>query len=70
MPVRATSTEAALTDQPAAADTVKGAALAGASELDTVSDVHATGSYRRRVAAHLMQTALDAAIEEARSVGA
>jgi carbon-monoxide dehydrogenase medium subunit len=69
-PVRATSTEAALTGQPAAADTVKGAALAGASELDTVSDVHATGSYRRRVAAHLMETALDAAIEEARGVGA
>ena len=35
-PVRATSTEAALTGQPAAADTVKGAALAGAAELDTV----------------------------------
>jgi carbon-monoxide dehydrogenase medium subunit len=69
-PVRATSTEAALTGQPAAADTVKGAALAGAAELDTVSDVHATGSYRRRVAAHLMETALDAAIEEARGVGA
>jgi len=67
-PVRATSTEAAITGQPAAADTVKGAALAGASELATVDDVHATGSYRRRVAAHLMETALDAAIEEARGV--
>jgi len=70
IPVRATSTEAALTGQRAAADTVKGAALAGASELDTVSDVHATDSYRRRVAAHLMETALDAAIEEARGVRA
>jgi carbon-monoxide dehydrogenase medium subunit len=70
MPVRATSTEAAITGQPAAADTVKGAALAGAAELHTVADVHATASYRTRVAAHLMETALDAAIEEARRVGA
>ena len=69
-PVRAASTEAAITGQPAAADTVKGAALAGAADLHTVDDVHATGSYRRRVAAHLMETALDAAIEEARGVGA
>ena len=72
MPVRAASTEAAIAGQPARAeearDTVKGAALAGASELDTVDDVHATSSYRRRVAAHLMETALDAAIEEARGV--
>jgi carbon-monoxide dehydrogenase medium subunit len=70
MPVRAASTERAISGQPAAADTVKGAALAGATDLQTVDDVHATGSYRRRVAAHLMETALDAAIEEARGVGA
>jgi carbon-monoxide dehydrogenase medium subunit len=74
MPVRASATEAAITGQPAGAemvrDTVKGAALAGASELETVDDVHATGSYRKRVAAHLMETAIDAAIEEARSVRA
>jgi xanthine dehydrogenase small subunit len=70
MPVRAVSTEAAITGQPAAADTVRGAALAGAAELETVADVHATASYRTRVAAHLMETALDAAIEEARGVGA
>jgi aerobic carbon-monoxide dehydrogenase medium subunit len=68
MPVRATTTEAAIVGHPAAADTLKTAALAGASELDTVEDVHATGSYRRRVAAHLMETALGAAIEEARGV--
>src|SRR4051812_40252705 len=68
MPVRAAATEAAIIGQTAAADTLKGAALAGASELDTVEDVHATRSYRRRVAAHLMETALDTAIEEARSV--
>ena len=68
IPVRASATEAAITGQAAAADTVKDAALAGASELETVDDVHATASYRRRVAAHLMETALDAAIEEARGV--
>ena len=69
-PVRATTTEAAITGEPVAADTVKGAALAGAAELDTVADVHATASYRTRVAAHLMEAALHAAIEEARGVGA
>jgi aerobic carbon-monoxide dehydrogenase medium subunit len=69
-PVRAASTEAAITGQPPAADTVKDAAAAGAAELHTVDDVHATRSYRTRVAAHLMETALNAAIEEARGVGA
>ena len=39
---------------------------AGAAALDSVDDVHATAAYRTRVAAHLMETALLAAIEEAR----
>jgi aerobic carbon-monoxide dehydrogenase medium subunit len=67
-PVRAPATEAALTSQPAAADAVEGAAAAGAADLEVVDDVHATGSYRRRVAAHLIERAIDEAIEEARGV--
>ena len=63
-PVRAGATEAALAG--AGADAVADAARAGAAELDTVDDIHATAAYRTRVAAHLMETALTAAIEEAR----
>jgi carbon-monoxide dehydrogenase medium subunit len=36
-----------------------------AAPLDPPDDVHATGSYRRRVAAHLVTRALGAALEEA-----
>jgi len=45
---------------------VADAARAGAAELETIDDIHATAAYRTRVAAHLMQTALGVAIEEAR----
>ncbi len=65
-PVRAAATEAALTGATPDAATVTDAARAGAAELDSVDDVHATAAYRTRVAAHLMDTALTAAIEEAR----
>jgi CO/xanthine dehydrogenase FAD-binding subunit len=34
--------------------------------LEPADDLHATAAYRRRVGAHLMETALGAAIEEAR----
>ena len=40
-----------------------GTVRAGAAEIDSVDDVHATAAYRTRVAAHLMETALTAAIE-------
>ncbi|MFM8303749.1 MAG: FAD binding domain-containing protein [Actinomycetota bacterium] len=67
-PLRAAATEAALLGQTPDDTVLADAARAGAAELDTVDDVHATAAYRSRVAAHLMQTALGAAIEEARSV--
>lgn len=65
-PVRATATEAALTGAVPDGPIVADAARAGAAELDSVDDVHATAAYRTRVAAHLMESALLAAIEEAR----
>ena len=65
-PLRAGATEAALSGSAGAADAVADAARAGAAELETIDDIHATAAYRTRVAAHLMQTALGAAIEEAR----
>jgi carbon-monoxide dehydrogenase medium subunit len=67
-PLRASATEAALGGQPAGAALLADAARAGAAELESVDDVHATGAYRTRVAAHLMERALGAAIEEARGV--
>ena len=66
VPLRAAATEAALTGAAAGTADVAGAARAGASELECVDDVHATAAYRARVAPHLMETALHAAIEEAR----
>jgi carbon-monoxide dehydrogenase medium subunit len=69
-PVRATATEAALTGAPVAGAPLADAARAGADALDPPDDLHATARYRRRVAAHLLETALAAAIEEARGVGA
>jgi carbon-monoxide dehydrogenase medium subunit len=65
-PVRAAATEAALAGTAGDPTTVADAARAGAAELDPVDDVHATAAYRTRVAAHLTETALLAAIEEAR----
>lgn len=65
-PLRAGATEAALMGVSPDAATLADAARAGAAELTSVDDVHATAAYRTRVAAHLMETALTAAIEEAR----
>lgn len=65
-PVRAAVTEAALAGVAPGPDVVADAARAGAAVLESVDDVHATAAYRTRVAAHLMETALTAAIEEAR----
>lgn len=65
-PLRAAATEAALAGAAPDAAAVTDAARAGAAEIAAVDDVHATASYRTRVAAHLMDAALTAAIEEAR----
>ncbi|GMU77439.1 MAG: carbon monoxide dehydrogenase [Acidimicrobiia bacterium] len=72
-PQRATAAEGALvgrgtTDRAELGATLRDASRAGAAEIDGVDDVHATAAYRTRVAAHLMETALSAAIEEARGV--
>jgi carbon-monoxide dehydrogenase medium subunit len=67
-PLRASATEAALIGQAVDADALREAARASAAEIDAVDDVHATAAYRTRVAAHLIEKALEAAIEEARGV--
>jgi carbon-monoxide dehydrogenase medium subunit len=68
-PVRAEAAEAGAAGRPAS-ELLAGDALAelgqlAAGPLDPPDDVHATGSYRRRVGAHLVTRALRAALEEA-----
>jgi len=67
-PVRAGAAEAALVGNSGVA--LADAAQAGAAEIAYVDDLHATGAYRRRVTTHLVQTAVDAAIQEASGVRA
>ena len=67
-PVRAGAAEAALVGNSGAA--LADAAQVGAAEIAYVDDLHATGAYRRRVTTHLVQTAVDAAIQEASGVRA
>lgn len=71
-PVRASATEAALVGRsvPEATAALADAARAGTDGLAGVDDLHATAAYRRRVATHLVQTALTAAIQEASGVRA
>jgi carbon-monoxide dehydrogenase medium subunit len=68
-PVRADRAEADAAGRPAT-ELLAGSGLdelgrLAAAPLDPPDDVHATGSYRRRVAAHLVTRALRAALEEA-----
>jgi len=54
-PARAQQTEAALTGQPWSAETVKHAAAALQAEFSPISDMRASGAYRRTVLASLLQ---------------
>lgn len=54
-PARAHQTEAALTGQPWTAETVKKAAAALQAEFNPISDMRASGAYRRTVLASLLQ---------------
>ena len=54
-PARARQTEAALTGQPWSADTIARAAQALQGEFTPISDMRASGVYRRTVLASLMQ---------------
>jgi carbon-monoxide dehydrogenase medium subunit len=69
-PVRAEAAEHQATGRPAAELLTSPAPLdelgrLAAEPLDPPDDVHATGSYRRKVVAHLVTRALRAALEEA-----
>ena len=61
-PVRATAAEAAVVSGASVAE----AAAAAAGEIDPGDDLHTTGEYRKKVAAVLVERALDRAMEEAR----
>lgn len=68
-PVRARQTEAALTGQPWTADTIAHAAQALQAEFNPISDMRASGAYRRTVLASLLQRFwLESQGEEAVSV--
>ena len=54
-PARARQTEAALTGQPWSAETVKHAAAALQAEFSPISDMRASGAYRRTVLGSLLQ---------------
>ena len=54
-PARARQTEAALTGQPWTADTVQRAVQALQAEFNPISDMRASGAYRRTVLASLLQ---------------
>lgn len=69
-PVRAVSAETAAAGQPASGLLANAEALdelghLATDPLEPPDDIHATGWYRRRVAAHLATRALRAALEEA-----
>jgi aerobic carbon-monoxide dehydrogenase medium subunit len=66
-PARAPAAEAALIgSDPAASDLAEIAQLA-VRDLDPSDDVHASGRYRKRVGAHLVERTLASALEEARA---
>ncbi len=68
-PARARQTEAALTGQPWTADTIARAAQALQGEFNPISDMRASGAYRRAVLASLLQRFwLESQGEEAVSV--
>jgi aerobic carbon-monoxide dehydrogenase medium subunit len=65
VPHRARAAEAALVGSPARSPDLTGIGKLAASDLDPPSDIHASGSYRRAIAAVVVERALDAAFQEA-----
>lgn len=64
-PVRATEAERALGGQTASEADIAEIAHIAVHDTDPPDDVHATGTYRKRVGAHLVERVLARAIEEA-----
>ena len=65
-PVRLANAEAEIRTGGLTDDSIKAAARSAAAEVDPDSDVHATASYRRRLAAVMTRQALSKAVEQAR----
>ena len=66
-PVRAAEAEAGLRGSPPTPDSIAAAADAATRDLSPVSDLHASATYRRTVAAVLVRRALTEAVARARS---
>jgi len=66
-PVRAAEAEAGLRGSSPTDDTIAAAADAATRDLSPVSDLHASATYRRMVAAVLVRRALTEAVARARS---
>jgi carbon-monoxide dehydrogenase medium subunit len=66
-PVRGAAAETALIGRVPTPEAIEDAARAAAESLSPDGDIHATGDYRRRVAAVLAARALGAALERCRS---
>jgi carbon-monoxide dehydrogenase medium subunit len=64
-PLRARTAEAARLEARAATVDVREIAVVAVKDSDPVDDLHGPASYRRRVAAHRPEMALDRAIKEA-----
>ena len=65
-PVRLANAEATIRTGGPTDSSIKAAARSAAAEVDPDSDVHATASYRRRLAAVMTRQALSKAVEQAR----
>lgn len=66
-PVRATEAERALGGRPASEADIAEIARIAVRDTDPPDDVHASGAYRKRIGAHLVEQVLSRAIEEATS---
>ena len=64
-PIRARKAESMLVGQNPHESIFREASLAATEDLDPVTDIHATGEYRRKVAAVIARRALVAAAEKA-----
>jgi carbon-monoxide dehydrogenase medium subunit len=64
-PVRADAAEAALVGEPVRGLDGRAVAAAAVAGTEPNDDIHGSGGYRRRVAAHLTEVAIGRAIEEA-----
>ena len=64
-PLRAAAAEAALVGEPVRGLDARAVAVSAVAGTEPSDDIHGSAAYRRRVAAHLAEVAVNRAIEEA-----